>query len=1012
MVKEKSESIEKFTHRYTVQTALASLFQGEVSDLKPFTQNKTQCIHNAVLSQYFQSRLTKDKQEDAAELITPLLEIEPFLSYSWIIDVVQTYKEKDKSLAENFVENSIQQFWESGKRQFDVSNYKEGRFENSMNIEENHLWMLPIQSNDGKSNFTSLNECIGEYFNAEQIHQETSTKHLYWRIRRRICWPPMLVIQLKRFYYTKSFFGNHKRGKLSHFVSIPFTFACDEEEYELLGFICHRGNVFGGHYYSYAYENKVWRKYNDDNEPEIIRRSYEELNQSFNSINPLIGTAYILIYKRKTHPHDEPIIPPPVTPTTPVSLPPSPPKPPPPAPTKGSPPTVPPTAPPTGPTLTAPVEFCRDPIVSDPVPSTDLVLQKLPWNRNMPNPNIGNQGLANDCWFNSIFQIMVRTPIAQRIVHSDEVYSNPVLQSIKEELIRLFTEDDYFAEVSTDPDHRKCGVIRAAYMRADHDRRNRIGKPNTDLYFLSHLLEVEPFKSNTKYDEVVFGVPDKKISEKNYIQYTPVEGNLLQFDVGKHLQSQLFHVDKELYVLKLDMRDVFFHNIPETFLKSENIEYSLFGFTIDLGGHFAAAVLNLEDRRWYYFDDTKRKPPVHCDNMRPIKDDSTNTYVLSFDSLAHLINCPDIQVNSSKLLKGVEVDARKTLVYIKRLRLPVSHGEETKESELPLSRPVLQEIPWNQILPNPHGNNDCWFNSVIQVMVRLPFAQYVVNAPQVSSQYSFEDVHLNTLRSELSNIFTQPDSFSTTKNKNGHNVTSARCAISEKYELGNFNENVVFLNDILEIEPFKSQTKFILEHSTKEFHLLNLDTAENDDNIEVTPFKTIGNFKNKTDYGIDSNFNSENFIDLTRFLQQLKFTKTPNLFIVSIGSLFVNNDVPESIYMSGFKFVLIAFTSVVQKELNGIHYVASVRNPNGLWYYYDDEQLDIKHTIADLMTEHPSIYAESNFPDAPKVDNRNILFYLKDPQDPLPAALTKRRIVPLEESDDGDYSGNLQDVDE
>ena len=159
---------------------------------------------------------------------------------------------------------------------------------------------------------------------------------------------------------------------------------------------------------------------------------------------------------------------------------------------------------------------------------------------------------------------------------------------------------------------------------------------------------------------------------------------------------------------------------------------------------------------------------------------------------------------------------------------------------------------------------------------------------------------------------------------------------------------------------------------------------------------------------MDPAFESEDFINLGLFLPELKFTKLPNLFIISIGSMFVNNDVPEIIFLSGVKFVLFAFTNLVLKELNGTHYVASVRNPNGSWYFYDDEQLvDVKPSIAALIANHPLMYEESNFEGAAKVDTRNILFYLKDPQDPIPAPLTKPSAPSTSEKS---KAGELEDV--
>ena len=125
------------------------------------------------------------------------------------------------------------------------------------------------------------------------------------------------------------------------------------------------------------------------------------------------------------------------------------------------------------------------------MPSTALVLQQIPWDRNLPNPRIGDRGLANDCWFNSVFQIMVRTPIAKEIFQSHEVYPKPVLQSIKEELVKVFTVPNYFVERG----QGGCSIFRTTFQDSEKLPQNRIGLPQSDDYFLKYLLEIEPFKS-------------------------------------------------------------------------------------------------------------------------------------------------------------------------------------------------------------------------------------------------------------------------------------------------------------------------------------------------------------------------------------------------------------------------------------------------------------------------------------------------------------------------------------
>ena len=920
---------------------------------------------------------------DACEFVVELFKMEPFYSDSNYVKIEKSIK-PNTELTPNFVEEKVRLLTkdkDSGSFDDEEGNATNGA-KNGININIDTTLQLELIVKPDHT-VATLGECLDQFLQ-EQIVQssekalkenktENIEKHGYRKIYSIYDWPKLLVICLKRF--------DHLGNKISTPIDVSEVFKREDTCYKLHGIVHHSGNLSGGHYIAYVYSNelKQWVCYNDNNVSS--RGQYASFKDSINT------NQYILVYQKVDACGLLHGIPPPTA---------SPPKPPPPAPPRA----LPPQAPPAGPTSTVEVEFCRDPIVSDPVPSTALALPEIPWDRNLPNPKISVRGLANDCWFNSVFQIMVRTPIAKQIVDSDEVYSDPVLKTIKAELVKLFTKPNYFVVTG----EQGCSIFRTTFQDSDKKPRNRIGSPETDNYFLTYLRDIEPFKSNTKYEEAY----SYEIEDDFYPYYTKHGGDTSPeyvLNVQAYLINHSFHEGKDMYILKIDGQKMYFENVPSSFHTKDGYSYDLFGFTIDLNQHFGAGVKNLNNNRWYYFDDTLRTKPTDCQNLTSTRDESTNTEVLSFASLEDLVQCKDTGVLSNTLGQHIKpVDARKTLVYIKTSKhLRVTHGEEYKKSEIPLSRPVLQEIPWDRNLPNPmitgvDGSpqcaNDCWFNSVLQIVLRLYFAKNVLNYGPITKEANLNFEFLNKVRQEFSKMFTERAYFLATS-KTCQNVGEARCAlISQEFKFGESSEDAVFLNYILEIEPFKSQSMFKLEGQSHENNIYQVGITEDiPENNSDDDFKQFD-------------------INVHNILTKIPFANYPNLFVFAIGRTYlVKTKIPHQFVNKNVSYTLFGFTSLVGKTFGGGHYIACVKRPsNNLWYYYDDVSDEGVETTANLseFEKRETIWSTYDYDTGEKSDNRTILFYLKDPQDPLPAALTKR-IVPIQEvDDDGVHWGEVE----
>ena len=95
-------------------------------------------------------------------------------------------------------------------------------------------------------------------------------------------------------------------------------------------------------------------------------------------------------------------------------------------------------------------------------------------------------------------------------------------------------------------------------------------------------------------------------------------------------------------------------------------KYVLFGFTIQIGGHFRSAVHNRVNGRWYLYDDRTNSTPQNCSNWESYDDDLTDTKIISFRSLEDLTHCTESSIfTQASSISEDMVDGRKTLVYLK-----------------------------------------------------------------------------------------------------------------------------------------------------------------------------------------------------------------------------------------------------------------------------------------------------------------------------------------------------------
>ncbi len=896
------------------------------------------------------------RQQDACEFMVEFLKIEPFYQDANFIQVDKHYKE-----GTSVIEKSIQEqadVFERGSREFpDEKGNKLNHSNNAFVLTRvtNFSLPIPIKFNISEKQVTgSLNECFDSYFTPELMELASDNpKHGYLKQLSVYKWPKLLVICLSRFGGTKTENPSYNPANPKQFpryrfnpsknatpIDVPLHFIRDDQCYRLHGIVTHHGeSIEQGHYTAYVY-SKVegrWYHYND----RIV-----SVHNNYNDFKDLINKdQYILVYEKNAQEECGLVVKTP-RPTGPISG-------------KSS---FPPTPSPQVPSTTAEVEFCRDPIVSDPVPSTALALPEIPWDRNLPNPG------TNDCWFNSPFQILARTPIAHEIVRNkDAHYSTAVLNSLHTQMVSLFTKPDYFLQRG----QQGCSIIREEYAKNTLDPENKIGAAYEDKAFIADIVQIEPFKGQTIFDDI-WDLSDD--NNTKYIQTSPDNTFVMEaeFNLPQWIEDKKFEYFPNLYIVYAKMLGTY-SSVPQFFMKGK-YRYSLFGFTILFGGggHYASMVKNLKDDRWYYYDDVKPNNATcgSCVNCKHYKHEN-EAPVFSFTTLDDALKCDECNIFGINMYSDGKLDQRSVIVYMKDalpnpLIKTLGASEESKAGELE----DVREIPWDQNLPNPSGKNDCWFNSVLQVMLRLDCAKEIVHEhiEAGSSEYLVE------LHNELTQMFQEKDYFS---KRHASGRSSARCnaAIERIYTFDQQQTETDFLKDILELEPFKRETSFRLDFVVPEV----------DEHVYTLGFHEMFDFNFKQTYEVPelkvrnrNHTGNVTFINLTNVLPIIAFIKLPNVFIIDLARCFVVGGVPE-FFMNdgGAYYTLFGFTIMHDKSNLGTHYSAVVKNKNQ-WFCFDDGKKDVKRYDSYQALEQDKdtkIYFESNI--LGKVDQRSMLVYIR-----------------------------------
>lgn len=161
---------------------------------------------------------------------------------------------------------------------------------------------LPMPQRDLNNKMVHINDCLTEYCKEEILDEQNlwlceGCNQKVKGIKKIDLWtaPPVLVIQLKRF-------GDQRISKDSRYVWYPDEHFDISEiispvqkdpskcyKYRLQCVVNHRGNLNGGHYYSYCLDedSNKWFEFNDDRVTQIPKNQI------------VTNTAYLLSYIRE-----------------------------------------------------------------------------------------------------------------------------------------------------------------------------------------------------------------------------------------------------------------------------------------------------------------------------------------------------------------------------------------------------------------------------------------------------------------------------------------------------------------------------------------------------------------------------------------------------------------------------------------------------------------------------------------------------------------------------------------
>lgn len=170
------------------------------------------------------------------------------------------------------------------------------------NFEPFSILQLQILKSHSKRPFTSLEECLDDYFTYDQMNGREVCFCEYCdkkceAISKTDLWvsPQRLIIQLKRFTSSSQKIDTTidfpiENLNLTKYVS---QYSPEEYVYDLYGVIFHSGSFKFGHYVGFTKNpaNGVWYLYNDSS---VVELDDHTLKKQFNNSGP-----YILLYKKR-----------------------------------------------------------------------------------------------------------------------------------------------------------------------------------------------------------------------------------------------------------------------------------------------------------------------------------------------------------------------------------------------------------------------------------------------------------------------------------------------------------------------------------------------------------------------------------------------------------------------------------------------------------------------------------------------------------------------------------------
>ena len=162
--------------------------------------------------------------------------------------------------------------------------------------EEHSILQLPIVDIVTREPLITLPQVINAYFRKEEIEDSKCEEcGLQVSQRREPDCPPVLLLQYIRFLYDQD---NDTAFKLGYPITAPESLTFGGEEYQLRGFLCHRGeSCYSGHYNAVVRCAVTGHYYLTNNEDPIELISQEDAMDC-------ALHAYILLYEKQTPDQD------------------------------------------------------------------------------------------------------------------------------------------------------------------------------------------------------------------------------------------------------------------------------------------------------------------------------------------------------------------------------------------------------------------------------------------------------------------------------------------------------------------------------------------------------------------------------------------------------------------------------------------------------------------------------------------------------------------------------------